>query len=112
MQFPLSSSFYECNAGTIAFHRPPAACTKTVNTIPSRGSTGTTRYPDFSFDNCTKSSATNGRISTKLATLSALARSNEVHRVNYGGLRLVWISYLRLDLNADTAFLRRTQFGH
>src|SRR6266496_4331544 len=44
-------------------------------------------------------------------TISALA-PNENSGENNGGLRMVWISYLRIDLNAGTAVLRRAQLGH
>src|SRR5947207_6214083 len=32
--------------------------------------------------------------------------------LHYGGLRLVWISYLWLDLNAGATAFRRPQLGH
>jgi len=40
-----------------------------------------------------------------------LWRRPELRR-NYGGLRLVWISYLRLDLNAGAPAFRGAQLGH
>src|SRR5437016_2032881 len=52
----------------------------------------------------------------KCSVLSAKRRFSCSGKLNeelhYGGLRLVWISYLWLDLNAGELALRRSKFGH